>query len=459
MKNILLMSVVLLPVISFAQFSFDPFFTYGEFERIEDVRNLDISSDRIAYKANSSNGYKVLTSRKIYAGLGVKRLSNITRDGSYFTSIGLVPNYDAYAKWMLSFSNREELESFKYSIPKSIEDIDSYKPGDAVYWNVKGGISLMVGVGYRSIAKIWTKLHIDGGYSVFIEKKSNTQLYIEVRKIKTGSASVVGGTLIGYAEAQKLAEKSHGVAFTLDISSSEGKELYSGLINDGNVSAIQESKEAFNKVYDVSGFKKLSSRQAAIGLPVFPIIQFKREYNTEELVDSRVSVDQFNNIYKDTFSVQRNITKLFAKKSYMEKMAILNESNDLKKTSLIWQKKSTRFTFNKLNRTLRRLINLTGISFNVDIPNYKQKIGFARIKYELVLSNSLREAFEKKYGITTAKSLVKSLQRKLKNSYSFSTILDAVKKCGGSWKLLIYGKNINTFERKEEFPEDFSCNI
>lgn len=463
MKTITFTSLLLLTFTSFAQVqpSIVPLFTYGNYQRFDEVINLTPSApDAIEYNNDSIEGYDLLSTKKIYVSLGAQAVSSVQLDHNTFgyIGVGLYPSYNSYAKQSRHFNNKENLNQFSFNIPTSSEDLNDLQTGDAVYWNSQGGITLHVSVGI-GVLGLGPKVSVEGGHSVYVEKKSDTEVYVELRRLSTKSWGIVQGALVAYAEIGKILERSQGLSFLIDVSSAEGQDIYEQLMKRGRVDLLQESSAAHVKVGDVQSLKVLSSLKAAVAVPFIPVLELKGERGTELLTEER----SYNRSSNDSelvraLSFKISSTRVFNKQTSMETAALVQDetksSVQTTKSQLHWFRKGNRYKVHRLEHALEKLKVKTGMSeeLSVNFPTGRKNLGFAKIEFILDLSPSLQSALFKKSGLTQTKSKASYLQNFWKNSSRFQTLLKYVKQCGGQWSLEISGKNINRVLKKAEYP-------
>lgn len=445
----------------------NPLFTYGNYQRFDEIINLSASSpDAVEVNENSAEGYDLLSTRKIFASLGVQAVSSVELPTGMFgyVGLGLYPSYNSYTKQSRRLKNRAALRSLKLEIPRGRETLTELGTGDAAYWNSQGGITMILSLG-TGVLGAGPKVSIEGGHSIYVEKKSEQEVYVEVRRLSTKNWGLVAGALITYAEAGKLIENSIGFSFLIDISSEEGLQLYENLIQNGRVDQLQESSRVRAKIGDVSALKVLSSGKAALAIPFVPVLELKKEVGTEVVTEERSDIWGRQSSIVRALSFRARSTRVFKKQTTMETAALVSDeirdSIRSSRSQLHWFRKGNRFKINRLSFALEKLKKQTGMARELEIvfPAGSTHIGYAKVEFTLSLSPVLEEAIAQRASLSNPKSRAKLLQAYWNGPIAFQKLMSYVKVCGGSWQLEIAGEKVKRLVKGESFEVPTSCEL
>ncbi len=446
---------------SFAGVSVDPIFTYGNYQVFDEIINLKpADSSLVELEETGDYGYDLLSTRKIFISAGLSSVSNIS--DNLYTSLGLFPSYNSYAKWSYKFSNKDELEAFEHKVPTSIAEVRNMNSGDAVYWNSLGGVALNLALG-SGITSIGPKVAIEGGHSIYLEKKSENSIYLEIRRVSTRTIGILAGAFLAYAEVARMAEKTKGSSFLIDISTAQGEQLFEDMIQKGRIDYAQESDESKVKIGDVSSLKVLKSAKIVAATPFFPLLQFRRGRGMEVIEEDREDIWDNNTQVTRAISFKEGSVRIISKQIEMETAALVEEiiENDIitNKTQLYWFKKGNRFKVSSLKRALKKIESKTGLNFDIVLPEDNEKIGFAKISFSLTPSQAVFNAIRESHQLTTAKSTASFFQKFWKDEDKFSVIFDLVKRCGGSLSLEIAGEKITRLIQQTNYSELQNCQL
>ncbi len=446
---------------SYAGVSVDPIFTYGNYQVFDEIVNLKpADSPRIELEETGDLGYNLLSTRKIFISAGLSSVTNIS--DNIYTSLGLFPSYNSYAKWSYKFFSKDELEAFEHKVPTSIVEVRKMRSGDSVYWNSLGGVAINLALG-SGITSIGPKVAIEGGHSIYLEKKSENSIYLEVRRVSTKSVGVLAGAFLAYSEVSRLAEKTLGASFLIDISTSQGEQLFEDMIQKGRIDYAQDSNEAKVKIGDVSSLKVLKSAKLVAATPFFPLLQFKRGKGMEIVEEDREDIWDNNSQVTRAISFREGSVRLFSKQIEMETAALVEEvmmnNTFSNKAQLYWFKKGNRFKLSSLKKALKKIESKTGLNFDIDLPEGNDKIGFAKISFSLIPSQAVFKAIKENHQLASAKDTAKFLQKFWKDEDKFSVILDLVKRCGGDLSLELAGEKITRLVQRISYSEVQNCQL
>lgn len=444
-----------------------PLFTYGNYQRFDEVTNLTpaVSEQEVELEETGRDGYLVQASRKIYASAGAAIAASEPMpvgDLYGWASVGLFPQFNTYANTTQSIKNIEGITPFKFKLPKNPEDFDSLTVGDSFYWNTKIGLTLNLSLGV-SVVGVGPKVSIEGGHAVYVEKKSDTQVYIEILRLKTTSWGLLGGTYIGYAELSKAVSKAKGFSFLIDLSTENGKKAYEFLMHHKRLDLLQENASTADvKIGDMNSLQVLTSKKMALSTPFIPVLEFKRSKDIELVEESREDIWNNKSETVRAVSVKQRTTRILKKQSIFQTSALYQTqvSNGAfsEQAQLHWFKKGNRMTIKRLNKALKRLVKATGMKdeFSITLPEKASK-KYAKVDLTVSLSPVLVMTLQKVFKLNTPKETVKYLQKSWDSKDNFQKMMKMIQTCGGSWKFEFAGQNFTRLIKERKFENKSTC--
>ncbi len=153
--------------------------------------------------------------------------------------------------------------------PMKAEDLESWEINDSSTMMKSGGVIYFGGLGVGAINFNRTKI-AKGTWSVFVQKKSETSVYVKLTNGKLSSvsdATNVGPVSVGLSTFNNADDS---FSYLVDIESEYGKRAYEDLVR-GNVAAIQKFVAQDKVVRQVDSRKALQSgnlRHSFLGIPI-----------------------------------------------------------------------------------------------------------------------------------------------------------------------------------------------
>ncbi len=413
----------------------------------------------------STEGFEVFSTKKINTNLYgyiTNDLGLVSSDSGLFTSFGLFPIIDRYASISRTV---ERVEDFKFGIPYRASQLDELKPGDAIYFQSTGGITMYLSIGINAIgAGIGPKLSVQGGFTVYIEKKPENKVFVEIRSISIRNYSILAGVLGAYGEQAVLKEFTKGVNFLIDLSTTKGRNTYENLVMVGRADLAQESDEVVTKTGEVVSSATKKFQKLAIATPIIPFIDLA----TTKI--NHVRNEKRSNIWNQTsdvtvFTKGRSRTKrIFSIKSETSKIfeTVENmQTKNIDSATLTIRKVKSNFTTSRLVKVFRYFYRKTGVDFfrNVFLNFGQTKLGYANVEAKITLSQkSIVKLSRVTGGNLSGASFAKSTRQFVKGD-NFKNLLQIVKRCGGKLQLKVEGKSITKSFVEENFVVTDLCEI
>jgi hypothetical protein len=158
-------------------------------------------------------------------------------------SVGFGLSKEGYIEFFYNSETEEDLkDDRKRKFPNKVSEIESWKTGDAIYFDSMGGALITVGTGIPPFMTGFTA-HVKAGWSHYIEKTDDENtIFITIRRRKIGeyrfgnSVSELGAA-IGLAK-----ENSKSFAYEMKLEKEDVKEAYE-LMMKGDFRKAQELAE------------------------------------------------------------------------------------------------------------------------------------------------------------------------------------------------------------------------
>lgn len=284
----LFFTLLALPALAQTWVSGGPEFGYADRQRLS--RRISLEPAAAArWEGPSGEGlYAQQLTSKTYLSPGVA--ATYTFDlpfgaGEFgFYGVGVYPAYDSYVS-----SNRihPDRHAGMLPLPTGLEAFNQWAEGDNLFWKRDKGLGFFATIGAYGVG-IGPRLILAGSYQVYLEKKSSTQLYIEVRPGTVRSASVVGGFILAYGDGGTTVESyAHGQGFLLEPATVEGQEAFQlvlqGRFGDAQELLGRDPHDGNMPVAHVALNRRVGYLQWAVATPYIPIFSYARRSETSEL--------------------------------------------------------------------------------------------------------------------------------------------------------------------------------
>jgi|GEM_PF-6049791 len=467
MKKLCLVWILLSSLSAYTadQIGINPIFTYGDFQKFDEVVNNTPYIGEMGILDDSSYGYNLQSMRKVYLSLGLQALQSFEiKDGTYgYLSLGLFPTKNTYAKHIIRFATKNELQAYSYELPTNADILERFNIGDAVYWNSLGGVTLNLGLGTFPVA-IGPKVGYEGGYSVYVEKKPENKAYVEIRRLNTKTVGFIAGVIISYAERSKLSERTQGISLLIDLNQASGREIYNKVIAEGRIDLAENDPAVKFKIGDVDSLKILNiNSRFAIGTPFIPVIEFSKASESEEVLESRSNIWSESSELDQAISRRTRSTRFFGNQNKMETSALVSKKTINKNKSevtaqLLWERKGNKIQFKHLRNSLNKLIAQTNVQeINMEFPYIRYNLGYAKIALSVIFSNLAIQKISQNSGLKKSSDISRKIQNYWNGPESFSKALELISLCGGELKFEISGESLPRTVKFKNFTSPADC--
>ncbi len=288
-KFTLFCSLFLFPQFALAQTyaSGGPVFGYVDFQGMNRRVSLQEAQAPRWEKAEAGGAYAHQATRKTF--LSPAAQGNLSFElpfdrGSYgWAGLGVFPAYDSYVSSVrVSADSRAPM----LPLPSTPEAFDQWEEGDSLYWKRDKGIGLYATIGAYGVGG-GPRVILAGSYQVYLEKKAQERLYIEVRPGTVRSAAVVGGVVVAYGEGGVTIERYlNGQGFLLEPKSAIGAEAFKlilqGRFGDAQALLASDANDGNMPIAHVSFTRRLGYTQWAVSTPFIPVFSYSRRTQLSE---------------------------------------------------------------------------------------------------------------------------------------------------------------------------------
>lgn len=237
-------------------------------------------------------GFTVTDYYKVSLGPGaVARLflDNSTGLAKLFGSYaGIVPYQGKAMKAVRYAPNLEVAKSLDrfQSPPQNASELASLAIGDNLTYDAVGGVMCFSGAGITGASLNAIKV-AQGSWNVYIEKNSNSHVFVKLTNSKLDSVGIQVGNAIVSAGKNSFDSEDEAFSYEVDITSSLGKQAYEDLIS-GNVAGIQallNKKDPTVKLVTHQSAKRSGSAKSYyFGIPLILYTNWSTgKTNTDEL--------------------------------------------------------------------------------------------------------------------------------------------------------------------------------
>jgi hypothetical protein len=438
-----------------------PMVLYGDIRRFDEIVNLTPANSDTALELDQhENGVEVIATRKIYASAGVLvNLSQAVAANTFaWGSLGIFPVIESYAKFYKVFETPEERQDYKFTIPDQASALDQWTTGQAAFYNALGGISMFLYSGISQLG-IGSQVVIEGGYSIYIEKKEDEKVYLELQRVSTKGITALTGTFISYAELGTMAEKSKGHAYNIDLKVAEQREALNDLLQRGLLVKLQKLDATHAQIIgNISINKKQNHKKIALSTPIIPVLDFSRTSNVQTTEIDRENIwGAIEDISIAEKSFDRS-NRAFKFKKDFSRAAIITRDNQTQKLSidLNWNSKTSMAKTKRVKRIFKRFVQDTKQNWveSINLDNLtKEKLGYFEVNLDYSLSD---EAVAK---LSQNKS-IKQLAREMANIWKkdqFATALKILRTCGGSLKVAVQGERVSRLVKETTYSHSTVC--
>jgi hypothetical protein len=438
-----------------------PMVLYGDIRRFDEIVNLTPASNSNKLELdNHENGLEVIATKKIYASAGVlNNLSQaVTANTFAWGSLGLFPVIESYARFYKVFQNPVERKDYKFTIPDQASALDQWTTGQAAFYNALGGLSMFLYTGISQLG-IGSQVVIEGGYSIYIEKKENEKVYLELQRVSTKGITALTGTFISYAELGTLAEKSKGHAYEIDLKVAEQREALNDLLQRGLLVKLQQLDSTHAQIIgNISITKKQNHKKIALSTPIIPILDFSRTSHVQTIEIDRENIwGAVEDITIAEKSFDRS-NRAFKFKKDFSRAAIITRDNQSEKLSieLNWNSKTSMGKLARVKKIFKRFVKDTKQDWveSISLENIsKENLGYFELNLDYSLSD---EAVTKLSQNKKLKTLAKEMANIWKKD-QFASALKILKTCGGKLSVTLRGERISKITKQASFAHSTAC--
>lgn len=463
-------------------------FSFFDFNYLEEIIGQTPNSDPNRLELDlEANDFKVQTSRKIFFSSGVIGTFSqvLTETQNDWGTIGVYPTLNTFAVFNQS-KNSKNLSS--PHLPTTSRDIQEWSNGDTVYYQVLGGISFNLSIGY-SIFSIGEKLLLEGGFSYYIEKKSDSEVYIEIKTLKAKTLSTLAGAIVPTFEFKSAKELGLGDAYLIKMDTEQGRKAYELMIR-GRIDQAREEDPSIIDISDVETIKKTKARTFKIATPFIPLISYQNEMRLDSYLDQRSDIWNKTQTSHYIQSSKDRVARFFNRQTYSTTKFQLVDTTittpegtiSNQSTQLHWDFKSNKTTSRKLIHEKEKLINLTGLKDELDFSvGHNEKLKYSQINFSLNFSERLTHFLLKsKKSILNALEKNNLIHNRLYSSLKKNVTLDPkitattyqhfwdspelvgfayelIKTCGGNLSYEVSGQRIKKLSRIWQYQFSDSC--
>ena len=225
----------------------------------EKLSGLSLKQDNITLD-DFQNGFAVTQIRKYELGLGIAPqiyLENATGLAALATGIaGIAAVKNSFVQYERLVNDERLVDDLPtLGIPYNYEKLQSYKPGESVFYESTGGMMYSIGAG---VAGAFTggSVVAEGGFRTFIKKDLNNTALVQITKTKIKKSSLFTGLGIYVLDSTKLDNVNNGFSYSFDfkIGGKNAINAYQELVK-GN--AIPAQKLSLNSL--ISGVAQVDS--------------------------------------------------------------------------------------------------------------------------------------------------------------------------------------------------------
>lgn len=200
-----------------------------------------------------------------------------------WASTGIYPTWESAVS---SYRIHQSAQAEMLPLPGEAKSFAQWKVGDSLFWRRGKGIGVYAGIGAGVIGVgmgVGPKFLLAGSFQVYLEKKSPTELYIEVRPCTVRTASVLGSMIVGYGEAGIRVESyRRGMSFVVDPNSKMDRGVFKKILQ-GRFSEVNKGYVRQN----LAGVRRIGYAQWGVSTPYLPLFSYSRRLQTTDSEETR----------------------------------------------------------------------------------------------------------------------------------------------------------------------------
>lgn len=297
MKSFLTVLCLLVPALSWAQTSLSSGPVFGTLERDQVKRRISLQPARLARWENLDvpGPYLLNQSTNTFLAGGIAAQLDafalpLNLSSSGWMSTGIYPTR---ATQVVSVRVHEDYQAPALPWPATLENFNQWRVGDNLFWRRDKGVGVYLGVGASLVSVGPVGVSISAGpkflragiFQVYLEKKSASQLYLEVRPGETRTAAMLGSLVVFTGEAgvtEEVFKDGHGLL--IDPRTLLGREVFKlamqGRLQEAEFLLNRDSLDGNTVVSHMSQRRHIGYAQWSVRVPLIPIFSYTRRTAT-----------------------------------------------------------------------------------------------------------------------------------------------------------------------------------
>ena len=382
---------------------------HGENNNVDGSRikdDIDISSGdeelSLEINLNENNYFKRIKAWNISAGAGLALGAHPQSLASWGGGIHghLVPTIGKSVYTERIFKGKRNLKNLsKLRVPQNLEELNSWNVGEAMSYNVHGGIAFHAGLGWTIFTMAGPVYHAAGEWTVSLKKVAENKLMAMIGKSKVHSFMLHSGMTLTSLHLSAFKNKDEIFGFLFDFRKPEAVSAYKNLLK-GKLKSAQEL--ALNIVDGVRWVRKGRSSVKGKGVSLSGNIPFlakgTRSWGEMQTISKELEVNKRKVISHVTMAtdemktsgvISRHKKRFFYFLGGLQKTKDLSDPSNIRKNyagTFKWLYQNEKTSGRKLRNEFSKLTKRIGLKENVHLEIPEGGLGFVRTSVEIQIN-------------------------------------------------------------------------
>ncbi|MEC7182054.1 MAG: hypothetical protein VXW15_05025, partial [Bdellovibrionota bacterium] len=351
---------------------------------------------------NENNYFKRIKAWNISVGAGLALGSHPKSLASWGGGVHahLVPTVGKSLYTERIFKGKRNLKNLSnLKVPKNLDELNSWKIGEAMSYNVHGGISFHAGLGWTIFTMAGPGYHVAGEWTVSLKKVGDNKLMAMIGKSKVHSFMLHSGMTLTSLHISAFKNKDENFGFLFDFSKPGAVTAYRELLK-GKLKSAQEL--ALNIVDGVRWVRKGRSSVKGKGISFSGNIPFlakgtrswgeMQTFSKELEVNKRKVISHVTMVtdeMKTSGVISRHKKRFFYFLGGLQKSKNLTDSFNIRNNyagTFKWLYQNEKTSGRKLRKEFSKLTKRIGLKENVNLEIPEGDLGFVRASVEIQIN-------------------------------------------------------------------------
>lgn len=376
----------------------------GDFNKRVVSTEIEKEAKYLLQPSSFHSTYLSIINKRLEGGAGLMLMGMPTSiDWGGFFQIGFMPYKGSYYFSKSSHINHgRALNASPLKIPRTLDQLASWKAGDKVTTSTHGGIMMGAGIGATIFTDISANYMLQGTWRIELEKLTDSKVKVVFTEMDLKHVMMNFGATIISSNIGKHKVKSVALEYTFDLAKNSALVAYNNALQGDFEFADKLLTREIDGVVDLSKTESLNTgvmSQTKIGLPILfnrnsMKMTTKTTTSTTDLTNGSKANTIMNMVHNEI-----NTDGVWSqhKKNFSMYMGSTNTVKDFtyKTASFVWHYERDNSSPKKLNKVLAKWNKSLGLNSLKEFKAYTNKLGHTRATLNLVLSQAALDRLTK----------------------------------------------------------------